>query len=68
MDILEENGVELDDKALAVLDLALLSVDVKVQPDGTVKVTIPAFLEESITEYDVYHVLDDGSIEELVSE
>lgn len=67
LDILEESGVELDDKALAVLDLALLSDGVKVQPDGTVKVTIPAFLED-ITDYDVYHMLEDGKVEELVAE
>ena len=30
LDILEESGVELDDKALAVLDLALMSGEAKV--------------------------------------
>jgi dihydroorotate dehydrogenase (NAD+) catalytic subunit len=67
LDILSESGIELDGKALAVLDLALMSGDVKVQPGEKVTVTIPAFLED-ITEYDVFHILDDGTIEELVAE
>lgn len=62
-----QEGITLDNEAKTYLfDICVEDGGVEVQPDGTVKVTIPA-PEGSDEEYVVYHVKDSGDIEEIIS-
>ena len=59
-----EYGVPLEQKAVAVYDIDATKDGVEVQPNGSVRVTIPAPIAE-ITSYDVFHISDNGSVEIL---
>ena len=55
----------LDDEKLAVYDISLVKDNAKVQPDGSVKITMPAPFE-SETGYVTYHISGE-TVEELVT-
>ena len=62
-----EEGITLDNEAKTYMfDISVQDGGVEVQPDGTVKVSIPApnGVEE---EYVVYHIKDSGDIAEVIS-
>ena len=59
-----EYGVPLEQKAVAVYDIDATKDGVEVQPNGSVRVTIPAPIA-AITSYDVFHISDNGSVDIL---
>lgn len=59
-------GIDLINRAVAVYDISLEKEGVKVQPNGKILVSVPVLIAE-ILEYDVYHILADGSVESIVS-
>lgn len=62
-----QEGITLDNEAKTYMfDICVEDGGVEIQPDGTVKVTIPA-PEGSDEEYVVYHIKDSGDIEEIIS-
>ena len=66
LETVSKSGVNLVNRAVAVYDISLEMEGVKVQPDGKVSVSVPVLIAE-ILEYDVYHILSDGSVESIVS-
>lgn len=63
---LEENGISINDETKAyIYDIFVTKDNVEVQPDGTVKVTVPAPEDEDADGYNVYHIKDNGAIESL---
>ena len=60
------SGVDLINRAVAVYDISLEKDGVKVQPNGKAAVSVPVLIAE-ISEYDVYHILSDGSVESIAS-
>jgi hypothetical protein len=63
---LEDNGITIDDESKAyIYDIFVTKDDAEVQPDGTVKVTIPAPADEKAEGYNVYHIKDNGVIESI---
>ena len=65
---LDELGIGIEDKAKSyIYDIFVTKKDKEVQPDGTVKVTIPAPTDEKAEDYNVYHVKDNGAVESVPS-
>lgn len=63
---LEDNGITIDDESKAyIYDIFVTKDNAEVQPDGTVKVTIPAPEDEKAEGYNVYHIKDSGVIESI---
>lgn len=63
---LENKGIKLNDKTKAyIYDMFVSKDDAEVQPDGKVKITIPAPEDEAAEGYNVYHIKDSGAIESL---
>ena len=62
-DMLENSGIALDDAAKTyIYDIFVTKGKSEVQPDGNVKVSVPAPTDENATGYNVYHVKDNGSV------
>ena len=63
---LEDKGIKLNDKTKAyIYDMFVSKDNAKVQPNGTVKVTISAPKDEAAEGYNVYHIKDNGVIENI---
>ena len=66
--LLEDSGIALDDTTKAyIYDIFVTKENSEVQPDGNVKVTVPAPSDEKATGYKVYHVKDNGSVVSIPS-
>lgn len=65
-DLLDEFGISIDDQAKTyIYDIFVTKNNVEVQPDGKVKITIPAPEDEEAEGYNVYHVKDNGAVESI---
>ena len=63
---LEDNGIVIDDETKTyIYDIFVSKDNAEVQPDGKVKITIPAPEDEKAEGYNVYHIKDNGAIESL---
>lgn len=63
---LEDNGITIDDETKThIYDIFVTNGNTEVQPNGSVKVTIPAPEDENAEGYNVYHVKDSGAIESI---
>jgi len=67
-DLLEDCGIALDDTTKTyVYDIFVTKGGSEVQPNGDVKVSVPAPVDEKATGYNVYHVKDNGAVESIPS-
>ena len=64
---LAKSGISIDDESKAyIYDIFVTNKkNEEVQPDGTVKVTIPAPADEKAEGYNVYHIKDSGAVENI---
>ena len=65
--LLPERCAAFEKSDLAVIDISVLKEGAKVQPNGKVKITVPAPLKD-VTDYVVYHVKSETEVEELACE
>ena len=65
--LLPERCAAFEESDLAVIDISVLKEGAKVQPNGKVKITVPAPLKD-VTDYVVYHVKSETEVEELACE
>ena len=64
IDKLPEEFKLLADEKMATIDISVESDGVKVQPDGKVKVSVPAPIE-GVKEYMVFHIKSESNVERL---
>ena len=66
--LLENSGIALDDATKTyIYDIFVTKDGSKIQPDGNVKVSVPAPADEKATGYNVYHVKDNGAVVSIPS-
>ena len=65
--LLPERCAAFEKSDLAAIDISVLKEGAKVQPNGKVKITVPAPLKD-VTDYVVYHVKSETEVEELACE
>lgn len=65
--LLPERCAAFEESDLAAIDISVLMKGAKVQPNGKVKITVPAPLKD-VTDYVVYHVKSETEVEELACE
>ena len=67
-DFLENSGIALDDASKAyIYDIFVTKDGFEIRPDGNVKVSVPAPVDEKATGYNVYHVKDNGAVVSIPS-
>ncbi len=64
LELLPKECEALAETEIAAIDISVFSDGVKVQPNGKVKVTVPAPLKD-VVKYSVYHVKNDSEAEKL---
>ena len=65
-DVLEDSGITISDTTKAyIYDIFVTKDNYNVQPNETVKVTIPAPKDDEAEGYKVYHVKDSGAVESI---